>query len=72
VILHPEVGRLDLECDAVVSPPSGQRLVLFRPQPGTGTAERLEMLGVAGTQIFARHPAATEIFARDPAATAAD
>ncbi|MFF5257979.1 helix-turn-helix transcriptional regulator [Actinomadura viridis] len=59
VILHPEVGRLDLECDAVVSPPSAQRLVLFRPQPGTGTAERLEMLGVVGTEIFARDPAAT-------------
>lgn len=53
VLVHPEVGRLDLECDAVISPPSGQRLVLFRPQPGTGTAERLAMLGVLGTQSFA-------------------
>ena len=50
VLLHPQVGRLELECDVVVSPPSGQRLVLFRPQPGTGTAERLELLRVVGTQ----------------------
>ncbi|MEX5636913.1 helix-turn-helix transcriptional regulator [Parafrankia sp. FMc2] len=55
VILHPEVGRLDLECDVVISPPSGQRLVLFRPQPGTGTGERLEMLAVLGTQTFSEH-----------------
>ena len=53
VLTHPEVGRLDLQCDVVVSPPSGQRLVLFRPQPGTGTAERLDMLRVVGTQSFA-------------------
>ncbi len=52
VLLHPEVGRLDLQCDVVLSPPSGQRLVLFRPQPGTGTAERLEMLRVLGAQRF--------------------
>lgn len=50
VLLHPQVGRLDLECDVVVSPPSGQSLVLFRPQPGTGTGERLDLLRVVGTQ----------------------
>lgn len=52
VLDHPAVGVLDLQCDVVLSPPSGQRLVLFRPQPGTGTAERLEMLRVLGTQTF--------------------
>ena len=55
VLVHPEVGRLDLECDVVVSPPSGQRLVLFRPRPGTGTHERLALLHVVGTQTFAPH-----------------
>jgi transcriptional regulator with XRE-family HTH domain len=54
VLRHPEAGQLDLRCDVVISPPSGQRLVLFRPQPGTRTAERLEMLGVVGTQSFRR------------------
>jgi transcriptional regulator with XRE-family HTH domain len=52
VLTHPDVGRLDLQCDVVLSPPSGQRLVLFRPEPGTGTAERLAMLRVLGTQAF--------------------
>lgn len=53
VINHPEVGRLELQCDVVLSPPSRQCLVLFRPQAGTGTAERLTMLRVIGTQNFA-------------------
>ena len=53
VLHHEQVGRLDLECDVVVSPPSGQHLVLFRARPGTDTAERLAMLAVLGTQEFA-------------------
>jgi transcriptional regulator with XRE-family HTH domain len=59
VLMNPEVGRLDLLCDTVLSPPSGQRIVLFRPQPGTGTGERLDMLRVLGAQSFTRasHPA---------------
>jgi len=52
ILSHPQVGRLDLECDVVLSPPSGQRLVLFRPQAGSGTCERLSMLRVLGTQSF--------------------
>ena len=52
VLVHAEVGRLDMACDVVISPPTGQRLVLFRPQPGTGTADRLEMLRVLGVQSF--------------------
>ena len=53
VLHHPQVGRLELQCDVVVSPPSGQSLVLFRPQPGTDTAERLQLLGIVGMQDFA-------------------
>lgn len=52
VLSHPQVGRLDLRCDVVLSPPSGQRLVLFRPEPGTGTAARIDMLRVLGTQAL--------------------
>ncbi|OHV38439.1 MULTISPECIES: helix-turn-helix transcriptional regulator [Pseudofrankia] len=59
VLVHPEVGRLDLECDIVLSPPSGQRLVLFRPQPGSGSGARLEMLAVLGTQTFTAHSSST-------------
>jgi transcriptional regulator with XRE-family HTH domain len=52
VLVHAKVGRLDFECDVVVSPPTGQRLVLFRPQPGSDTGGRLDMLRVLGTQTF--------------------
>ena len=50
LLQHPLVGLLDCECDVVISPPSQQRLVLFRGTPGTDTGERLAMLQVLGTQ----------------------
>lgn len=56
VLHHPTVGRLDCECDVVLSPPSGQRLVLFRGAPGTGTADRLDLLRVTGVQDLAPSP----------------
>jgi hypothetical protein len=56
------VGRLDLQCDVVLSVASGQRLVLLRAQPGTGTAERLDVLRAVGTQTIeaAAFPAEAE------------
>jgi transcriptional regulator with XRE-family HTH domain len=57
VLLHPRVGLLDCQCDVVITPASRQRLVLFRPGPGTGTAERFDMLRVLGTQAFDHEPA---------------
>ncbi|MFE0762429.1 helix-turn-helix transcriptional regulator [Streptomyces smyrnaeus] len=52
-VLHSQAGRLDLQCDVVLSPVTSKRLFLYRPQPGTETAERLEFLRVLGTQSFA-------------------
>jgi len=53
LLQHPVVGLLDCECDVVLSPASQQRLVLFRATPGSGTAERMDMLRVLGAQEFA-------------------
>ncbi|MEV4319679.1 helix-turn-helix transcriptional regulator [Actinocrispum sp. NPDC049592] len=44
IVLNRLVGELDFECEPVMSVSSGQQLVLFRPQPGTPTLERLESL----------------------------
>ncbi|MET1073706.1 MAG: helix-turn-helix transcriptional regulator [Umezawaea sp.] len=51
--VHPEVGLLEMQCDVVLSPDTGRRLVVLRPQPGTDAAERLDLLRVLGTQSFA-------------------
>ncbi|MEU5377195.1 helix-turn-helix transcriptional regulator [Streptomyces sp. NPDC005968] len=49
---HPDVGSLDVQCDVVLSNTTGHRMVIFRPQPGSTTAESLAFLGVLGTQEF--------------------
>ncbi|WP_328497664.1 helix-turn-helix transcriptional regulator [Streptomyces sp. NBC_00414] len=41
---HPELGRLDLTCEIVLSATAGHSLIILRPQPGTDTADRLARL----------------------------
>ncbi|MEA5362376.1 helix-turn-helix transcriptional regulator [Amycolatopsis sp., V23-08] len=48
-ILHPEVGLLELDCQSMVDEDRGQILALFSPVAGTATAERLTLLGLAGS-----------------------
>ncbi len=53
VILHPEVGRLDLLCEKLASLDADQTLVMLFPRPGTDAGERLALLRVIGSQSFA-------------------
>ncbi|MEV0719882.1 helix-turn-helix transcriptional regulator [Asanoa sp. NPDC050611] len=48
LIVHPRAGSLDVQCDFVRSESTGQRLVIFRPQPGSHTADSFEFLRVIG------------------------
>jgi len=52
-IRHPLVGQLDLQCDVVLSPATGHRLILFRPRPGSDAHEQIAFLDVLGNQNFA-------------------
>ncbi|GAA1657761.1 helix-turn-helix transcriptional regulator [Actinoplanes couchii] len=53
LIRHPLIGELDLQCDVVLSPSSGHRLILFRPRPGSDAHDQIAFLGVLGNQNFA-------------------
>jgi transcriptional regulator with XRE-family HTH domain len=52
LIRHPAVGELDLQCDVVLSPATGHRLILFRPRPGSNAHEQFAFLDVLGNQEF--------------------
>jgi transcriptional regulator with XRE-family HTH domain len=52
LLRHPLVGELDLQCDVVLSPATGHRLVVFRPRPGSNAHEQIEFLDVLGAQKF--------------------
>ncbi|GAA1878130.1 helix-turn-helix transcriptional regulator [Asanoa iriomotensis] len=47
-IRHPQVGLLDFDCQFLVDEDRSQILAIFSPLPGTPTAERLTLLGLAG------------------------
>jgi hypothetical protein len=47
---HPEVGRLELNCQALVDPHQAHRLMVYTAVPGTESYEKLQMLAVIGTQ----------------------
>jgi transcriptional regulator with XRE-family HTH domain len=55
-LLHPEVGRLDLDCEVLLAPSGEQKLILLTGRPGTDTADRLNLLRVLGHQPFADQP----------------
>jgi transcriptional regulator with XRE-family HTH domain len=47
---HPEVGRLELQCQTLLDPDRSQTLLVFTAVPGTPSHERLQLLGVIGVQ----------------------
>ena len=47
---HPEVGRLELQCQSLVDPDEGHRLLVYTAVPGSASDERLRFLAVLGAQ----------------------
>ncbi|SOE02419.1 helix-turn-helix transcriptional regulator [Blastococcus haudaquaticus] len=47
---HPEVGRLEVNCQTLVDPHQAQRLMVYTAVPGTESHDKLEMLAVIGAQ----------------------
>jgi transcriptional regulator with XRE-family HTH domain len=50
---HPEVGRLDLNCQVLLDPHQSHRLLVYTADPGTESHEKLQMLTVIGAQSMA-------------------
>ena len=49
---HPEVGRLDLYCQALFDGSAGQLLLVFTAAPGSESYDRLALLRVVGRQLL--------------------
>jgi transcriptional regulator with XRE-family HTH domain len=47
---HPEVGRLDLNCQVLLDPHQSHRLLVYTADPGTESYEKLQVLTVIGAQ----------------------
>ena len=55
---HPELGRLELDCDALHLPEADQRLIVYSAPPNSAAADALALLRVVGTQQLSSAPRA--------------
>jgi transcriptional regulator with XRE-family HTH domain len=53
-LVHPEVGELTLDCDALTVRGSDLRIIVYTATPDSPDAQALELLGAVGLQSFAR------------------
>jgi len=52
-VIHPEVGRLTLDCDILLVPEVDQSLLVYSAGPGAPEVSALELLRVTGLECFA-------------------
>ena len=50
---HPEVGDLELSCQTLLDPDQSHRLLVYTAEPGSVSAEKLQLLAVIGAQSLA-------------------
>jgi transcriptional regulator with XRE-family HTH domain len=53
VLLHPEIGPIEVDCQALFTEDESQVLLVLTAPPGTEAASKLALLAVLGTQAFA-------------------
>jgi hypothetical protein len=51
-LLHPELGRIDLDCQALFTEDQGQALVVLTAAPRSEAFDKLKLLAVLGQQQF--------------------
>jgi transcriptional regulator with XRE-family HTH domain len=51
-LVHPELGRIDVDCQVLFTENRAQMLMVLTPVPGTESAEKLQLLSVIGSQQF--------------------
>jgi transcriptional regulator with XRE-family HTH domain len=52
-LIHPELGPIEVDCQALFTEDQSQTLLVLTATPGSPDAERLRLLGVVGAQRFA-------------------
>ena len=52
VIIHPEVGPLELDCQVLFTEDQSQALLVLTAEPRSEADEKLRLLAVLGTQRF--------------------
>lgn len=54
VLVHPELGEIEVDCQALFTEDQSQALLVLTAAPHTEAFEKLQLLGVLGNERFAR------------------
>jgi len=54
IILHPEVGQVEVDCDVFTAVGSDLKVIAYTVEPGSEAAEKLALLRVVGLQSLGR------------------
>jgi MmyB-like transcription regulator ligand binding domain len=52
--VHPELGRIEVDCQVLFTEDRGQTLLVMTTRPGTESHSKLQLLSVIGQQQFTR------------------
>jgi transcriptional regulator with XRE-family HTH domain len=55
-LVHPEFGRIEVDCQALFTDNRAQTLLVMTTRPGTDSHAKLQLLSVIRSQQFAREP----------------
>jgi hypothetical protein len=53
ILLHPELGPIELDCQVLFTEDRSQALLVLTAEPRSEAEEKLRLLGVLGTERFA-------------------
>ena len=56
VLIHPEIGPIEVDCQALLTEDESQVLLVLTAPPRTEAESKLRLLTVLGTQAFAKEP----------------
>ncbi|GAB3160742.1 helix-turn-helix transcriptional regulator [Myceligenerans halotolerans] len=55
-VVHPEVGRIEVDCQALFTEDQSQALLVLTPAPGSEAEEKIRLLAVLGQEKFSAAP----------------
>ncbi|MBO0810413.1 MAG: helix-turn-helix domain-containing protein [Microlunatus sp.] len=61
IVVHPEVGEIEVDCQALFTEDQSQALVVLTPEPGSEAEEKIRLLTVLGHEQFAKSPDAAQL-----------
>jgi hypothetical protein len=53
IVLHPQLGEIELDCQVLHTDDNAQILLVLTAAPRSEAEEKLQLLGVLGTERFA-------------------